>query len=154
MKSQATRQPLPTFSSTVYSLQMKQTVLLNLLIGTLIVETGFFLIENGIPTKPGIVWRIGFFILTPLTLAVLIWLRLRWAAMACVIYATVGLALDIATIIQVLAKDSEVGVSLTGNVVSGLFYFLLIVFGGRSFLDVGPGPMPLEPRPPNPPSLS
>ncbi len=90
----------------------------------------------------------------PLALAVLIWLQLRWAAMACVIYATVGLALDIATIIQVLTKDSEVGVSLIANVISGLFNFFLIVFGGRSLLDVGPGPMPLEPHPPNPPSPS
>ena len=145
---------MPTFSSTVYSLQMKQTVLLNLLIGALVVETGFFLIENDISIKPGMAWRIGFFTLLPLVLSVLIWLHLRWAAMACVIYATVGLALDIATIIQALTKDSEVGISLIANVVSGLFYFLLIVFGGRSFLDVGPGPMPLEPRPPNPPSLS
>jgi hypothetical protein len=90
----------------------------------------------------------------PLTLAVLIWLHLRWAAMACVIYATVGLALDMATIIQVLTKDSELGVSLIANALSGLFNFFLIVFGGRSFLDVGQGPMPLESRPPNPPSPS
>ena len=96
-------------------------------------------------------WRIGFFVLVPLILAGLIWLRLRWAAMVCVIYATVGLALDVATIVQVLTKDSEVGVSLIANMVSGLFNFLLIVFGGRSFLDVGQGPTPLEPRPPNPP---
>lgn len=60
-------------------------------------------------TKSGMSWRIGFFILLPLALAVLIGLQLRWAAMACVIYATVGLALDVATIIQVLTKDSEVG---------------------------------------------
>lgn len=133
---------------------MKQTALLNLLIGTLIVETGFFLIENGASAKPGMAWRIGFFILTPLTLAVLIWLHLRWAAMACVIYATVGLALDMATIIQVLTKDSELGVSLIANALSGLFNFFLIVLGGRSFLDVGQGPMPLESRPPNPPSPS
>ncbi len=133
---------------------MKQTVLLNLLIGALIVETGFFLIGNDASTKPGMAWRIGFFILMPLALAVLVWLRLRWAAMACVIYATVGLALDIATIIQAVTKDSEVGVSMTANVISGLFNFFLIVFGGRSFLDVGPGPMPLQPRPPNPPSPS
>jgi hypothetical protein len=131
---------------------MKQTALLNLLIATLIVETGFFLIEHGTSMKPGMTWRIGYFILMPLALAVLIWLRLRWAAMACVIYATVGLALDIATIIQVLTKDSAAGASLIANVISGLFNFLLIVFGGRSFLDVGQEPMPLEPRPPNPPS--
>ena len=133
---------------------MKQTALLNLLIGIFIVETGFFLIESGMLTEPGMAWRIGFFILMPLALAVLIWLRLRWAAMACVSYATVGLALDIATIIQMTTKDSEVGVSLIANVISGLFNFFLIVFGGRSLLDVGPVPMPLEPRPPNPPSPS
>ncbi len=133
---------------------MKQTALLNLLIGTFIVETGFFLVESGMPTEPGMTWRIGFFILMPLALVVLIWLRLRWAAMVCVIYATVGLALDIATIIQVTTKDSEMGVSLIANVISGLFNFFLIVFGGRSFLDVGPEPMPRESRPPNPPSPS
>ncbi len=133
---------------------MKQTALLNLLIGTLIVETGFLFVESGMPTEPGMAWRIGFFILMPLALAVLIWLRLRWAAMVCVIYATVGLALDLATIIQAVTKDSEVGVSLIANAVSGLFNFFLIVFGGRSFLDVSPAPMPREPRPPNPPSPS
>ena len=121
-----------------------------MLIGTLIVETGFVLVENGASTIAGTAWRIGFFILTPLTLAILIGLQLRWAAMVCVIYATIGLALDVATIIQV-TKDSEVGVSLIANLVSGLFNFLLIIFGGRSFLDVGQKPMPLEHRPPNPP---
>ena len=131
---------------------MKQTVLLSLLIGVLVIEIGFYLI--GASTTQGMAWRIGFFILMPLALAVLIWFRLRWAAMVCVIYATVGLALDIATIIQVLTKDSELGVSLVANAVSGLFYLCLIVFGGRSLLGVGPEPMPLESRPPNPPSLS
>jgi hypothetical protein len=130
---------------------MKQTALLNLLIGTLIVETVSFLMEHGMSTSPGMAWRIGFFILLPLALAVLIWLQLRWAAMACVIYATVGLALDVATIVQALTKDSEVGASVMVNVISGLFNFLLIVFGGRWFLDVGQGPMPLKSRPPNPP---
>jgi len=135
----------------VYSLEMKQTTLLYLLIGTFIVEAGCFLIENGTLSRPGMAWRMGFFILLPLVLAVLIGLQLRWAAMACVIYATVGLAVDVATIVQVVTKDSEVGVSLITNVVSGLFNFLLIVFGGRSLLSVGQGPMPLESRPPNPP---
>jgi len=130
---------------------MKQTALPNLLIGVLFVETGYYLIESGASTTPGMALRIGFFILMPLALGVLVWLRLRWAAMACVIYATVGLALDIATIIQVLTKDSEVGVSLIANVVSGLFNFSLIVLGGLWFLDVSPGPMPLKSRPPSPP---
>src|SRR5690349_12015365 len=130
---------------------MKQTALLNLLIGVILVETGCYLLENGSTTNLGAAWRIGFFIFMPLVLAVLIWLRLRWAAMACVFYATVGLALDIATIIQILTKDSEVEVFLIAEVISGLFNFFLIVFGGRSFLDVGAEPMPGESRPPNPP---
>lgn len=139
------------FSLPVYSLEMKQTVLLNLLIGTLIVEAGFLLIASDVSSRPGMAWRIGFFILMPLALAVLIWLQLRWAAMVCVIYATVGLAMDIATIVQKLAKDTEGLVSMTANGVSGLFYLCLIVFGGRSFLDADQGPMPPESRPPSPP---
>jgi hypothetical protein len=133
---------------------MKQTALLNLLIGMLIVETGFVLIENGTSTRPGMAWRIGFFILLPLALAVLIGLHLRWAAMACVIYATVGLAMDVATIVQAPAKDSEGVASVMASGVSGLFYLCLIVFGGRSFLDAVQGPTPPESRPPSPPSLS
>ena len=133
---------------------MKQNALLILVIGTLIAEGVFYLIENGAFSDSGTAWGIGFFILMPLALAVLIWLQLRWAAMACVFYATVGLALDVATIIQVLTKDSDVGISLLANIVSGLFYFLLIVFGGRSFLGVDQGPTPLESRPPSPPFLS
>jgi hypothetical protein len=130
---------------------MKCAAVLSLLIGSLIVETGLLFLEQSTFTSPGMAWRIGFFILLPLALAVLIGLGLRWAVMVCVIYATVGLAMEVATIVQVLTKDSEVGVSLVANIISGLFNFLLIVFGGRSFLGVDQGPMPLEPHPPNPP---
>lgn len=142
------------FSCPVYSLQMKQTALLNLLIGTLIVEAGFLLIETNVSSRPGMAWRIGFFILMPLALAVLIWLQLRWAAMVCVIYATVGLAMDLATLIQAAAKDSDDIASLFASGVSGLFYLSLIVFGGRVFLDVEPEPMLPESRPPSPPPPS
>lgn len=37
----------------------------------------------------------------------LVWLKIRWAAMACVIYGTVGLALDLATTVQILTNDSD-----------------------------------------------
>lgn len=133
---------------------MKQNALLIPVIGTVIVEAVFYFIENDASSNLGTTWKIGIFILMPLALAVLIWLQLRWAAMACVFYATVGLAMDIATIVQVLTKDSDVGISLMANIVSGFFYFLLIVFGGRSFLGVDQGPTPLESRPPSPPFLS
>jgi uncharacterized protein involved in response to NO len=142
------------FSCPVYSLQMKQTALLNLLLVTLIVEAGFLLIANDVSSRPGMAWRIGFFILMPLALAVLIWLQLRWAAMVVVIYATVGLAMDLATLVQAVEKDSDGIASLLASGVSGLFYLSLIVFGGRVFLNVEPEPTPPKSRPPNPPSPS
>ncbi len=142
------------FSSRGYSLPMKRTVLLTLLLGLLFIEAGLLLSQNGTSMTPGLAWRLGFFILSPLTLAVLVGLRFRWAAMVCVIYATVGLAMDLATIIQVLNRDSDAVPSMTTSGISGFLNFLLIVFGGRSLLDVGQEPMPLKSPPPSPPSLS
>jgi hypothetical protein len=133
---------------------MKRTALLILLLSALVVEGGLLFIENNIPSIPSVGWRISFFFLIPLGLAVFVWFQFRWAAMTCVIYATVGLAMDIATIAQVPTLDTDVVVSLTTSVISGLVNFLLIVFGGRSFLDVRQEPMPLESRPPSPPSPS
>jgi len=133
---------------------MQQSPLLVLVLSTLIVEAGFLFIQNGASTPLVMDWKINFFILIPLGLALLIWFQFRWASVVCVFYATVGLAMDVATIVQVPAKDSEGVVSMMASGVSGLFYLCLIVFGGRSFLDVGQGPMPPESRPPSPPSLS
>ncbi len=149
-----TRHPLPNFSSTVYSYRMQQRPLLVLVLSTLIVETGFLFIQSGVSIPLVMDWKISFFILIPLGLALLIWLRYRWVSVVCVFYATVGLAMDVATIVQTPAKDSEGIVSMMASGVSGLFYLCLIVFGGRSFLSVGQGPPPPESHPPSPPSLS
>jgi hypothetical protein len=128
---------------------MNRNTLLALLTGTLIVGAGTLWKENGGGALSQ-AWWIGFLVLMPLGLVVLVWWDLRWAAMVCVIYATVGLALDVATTVQILTKDTEVLASLMGSLVSGLLNFLLIVFGGRSFLNVPPAPPPLRSRPPNP----
>lgn len=130
---------------------MQQSPLLVLLLSTLIVEAGFLFVENGASTPLVMDWKIVFFILIPLGLALLIWFQFRWAPVVCVFYATIGLAMDVATIVQALEKDSEGVASIMASGVSGLFYLCLIVFGGRSFLDVGQEPTPLEPRPPSPP---
>lgn len=140
--------------TSVYSLWMKRLALLNLLLGLCVIEMGLLLMDNGTPLKPGMGWPVGFFIGLPLVLAVLVWFQFRWAAMVCVMYATVGLAMDIATLVQVLKNDSAVSVPLLYNGVSGLFNLLLIVFGGRSFLDVSQVLMPQESHPPSPPSPS
>lgn len=131
---------------------MKRNALLLLLAGVLIVGIGSLSLSRGEPTAPTQAWWIGFLVLMPLGLAVLVWLKLRWTAMACVIYGTVGLALDLATTVQILTKDPDVFSALLSSVVSGLLNFLLIVFGGRSFLDVTRAPLPRESHPPNPPS--
>ncbi len=99
--------------------------------------------------------RIGFLYGLPLLLIGSLRTKARWALMAAVIYGTVGLALDIATFVQDLTKGPggpwRIGLSLA----SGGVNFLLIVFGGRGFLNVtGTALSPQESRRPNPPSPS
>lgn len=145
---------MPPVSSAVYSSSVKRIALLTLLLCTLVVEIGSFLFENGIDTTLGMTWRMGFFVFVPLALAILIWLKFRWAAMICVMYATVGLAMDIATLVLTLKQDSVSTVSVVNNAVSGFLYFILILLGGWSFLDVSQEPTPPESRLPNPLSPS
>ena len=102
---------------------MQQHPLLVLVLSTLIVETGFLFVQSGASIPLIIDWKIGFFILIPLGLALLIWLQFRWVSAVCVFYATVGLAMDVATIVQTPAKDSEGIVAMMGSGISGLFYF-------------------------------
>lgn len=58
----------------------------------------------------------------------------RWALMAAVMYGTVGLALDLATIVQELTQGPGDIAVLAASAVTGLLNFLLILFGGRGFL--------------------
>lgn len=138
----------------VYSLPMKRTVLLALLLGIAVVGIGALTARSELAAAPTQPWWIGFLVVTPLCLALLIWRGLWWAAMVCVMYGTVGLALDLATTIQILSKDPEAGLSFLHNLISGGLNFLLILFGGRSFLDGTQAPTPQESHPPNPPSPS
>jgi len=133
---------------------MNRSALLASLLGILVIEAGVLFNMGNASTMPGITWRIGFFILLPLALAVLIWLQFRWAAMVCVIYATVGLAMDLATIVQLPTQDLDTIHFLITSVISGLFNFLLIVFGGRWLLDVGQESTPPKSHSPSPPSPS
>ncbi len=95
---------------------------------------------------------VGFLVAMPVGLAALVWRQQRWALMGCVIYGTVGLALDLATIVQILTKGSPDDGALLRSGISGVLNFLVIVLGGRLFLDVPQEPMPPGCRPPNPPS--
>jgi len=133
---------------------MNRSALLALLLGLLVIEGGVLFSGNSTSTPPSMAWKMGFFILLPLGLAVLIWLGFRWAALVCVIYATVGLAMDLATIVQLPIRDLDAVHSLITSGISGLFNFLLVVFGGRWLLGVGQELMPPQAHPPNPPSTS
>ena len=133
---------------------MNRNAMLTLLAGLLVVGTGSLWMGSGNATGPTQAWWVGFLMLMPLGLSILVWLELRWAAMACVIYATVGLALDLATMVQILTKDTDMFAQLISSLVSGLLNFLLIVFGGRSSLDLPLAPPPRESRPPSPPHAS
>lgn len=94
---------------------------------------------------------VGFLIGMPVFLLIAVRLGYRWATMASVIYGTVGLALDLSTIVQLITKEQATVAALTGNGFSGFLNFLVIAFGGRAFLDVSQAPPPPGSRPPNPP---
>lgn len=148
------RPPLPNFSSTVYSQPMPHNPLLILLLSTFLVETGFLFLENSSFLTQGMAWKISFFSFIPLALSLLVWLRFRWSAAVCVFYATIGLAIDIATIVQASSTEGDAVASLMAGIISGLFYFCLILFGWQSFLAVDQELRPPKFRPPNPPSPS
>ena len=109
-----------------------------------------FLVGQPGQAEPGRL-LIGFLIGMPVFLLIAVRLGYRWATMASVIYGTVGLALDLSTIVQLITKEQPTVAALTANGFSGFLNFLVIAFGGRAFLDVSQAPPPPGSRPPNPP---
>ena len=101
--------------------------------------------------------RVGwmlYLIAFPITLAGLVWIGWTWTTMPCVIYGTVGLALDLATVTNILGGQGETGALFLISAMSGTVNFLLILFGGRAFLHSFQGTALPESRPPSPPSPS
>jgi hypothetical protein len=101
--------------------------------------------------------RVGwmlYLIAFPITLAGLVWIGWTWTSMTCVIYGTVGLALDLATVTSILGGQGETDALFLISAMSGTVNFLLILFGGRAFLHSFQGTALPESRPPSPPSPS
>jgi hypothetical protein len=90
----------------------------------------------------------------PIVLAGVVWIGWAWTAMACVIYGTVGLALDLATGTSILGEQGETGSLLFFSAMSGLVNFLLILFGARAFFYSFQETALPESHPSSPPSLS
>lgn len=133
---------------------MNSNRLLPILLGILIVEGGTLALNReSITASPhGALW-VGFLILMPVGLAALVWQNVRWAPMVCVMYGTVALALDLATVVQMIVKSQDGWSGFVAAGFSGMLNFLLIVFGGTIFLDGDRKPSPPGYRPPSPPSL-
>ena len=105
-------------------------------------------------TEAGRIGWVLYLIAFPLALAGLVWIGWTWTAMACVIYGTVGLALDLATVTSILAEQGETSALLVFSATSGIVNFLLMLFGGRAFLHWSLGSALPGSRPPSPPSPS
>jgi hypothetical protein len=87
-------------------------------------------------THVGRVFWVGFLFAIPVALAVFLVTKARWALMAAVMYGTIGLALDISTVVQELTQADGQPTVLALSGITGVLNFLLIAIGGRAFLDV------------------
>ena len=105
-------------------------------------------------TEAGRIGWMLYLIAFPIALAGLVRIGWTWTAMACVIYGTVGLALDLATVTSILGGQGAIGALFFFSAMSGIVNFLLILFGGRAFLHSSLGAGLPESRPPSPPSPS
>lgn len=108
--------------------------------------------SGGAPSRTAgnsLAWT-GFLYGVPIALGVLVIARQRWALMACVMYATIGLALDISTIVQELTAPTSPGGGLIFSGITGAVNALLIVMGGWAFMQGGLESKLPASRPPSP----
>ena len=92
-----------------------------------------------------------FLVVLPVALATAIVVGWTWSAMVCVVYGTIGLALDVATVVSVLGGREGSDLTLFVSIVSGSANFVLIIFGGRAFWTLLEERRPPGSRPPSPP---
>lgn len=112
-----------------------------LLIVLIFLEGILYRVESGSPLstiKDGIL--VGFlFVLPTLLLGGLILIRQPWAVMGAVIYSTIALALDLATVVQEASQGSPRLLVLVLVLGSSLVNFLIMIMGGRCLLTYQPG---------------
>lgn len=93
-------------------------------------------------------WNLYLFVI-PLGLGIFLLTGARWALMGVVIYGTVGLALDVSTIVQELTRGPGDPTTLVLSGLTGGLNFGLIVVAGLAFLHPGASGPPPESPPPN-----
>lgn len=122
---------------------------------TLALTSGIWMIAYpaGLRSTEPVSWPwIAFLIAVPVLLTALIGFRFRWATMVVVMYGTIGLALDIATLVQELSKPQGGALVIGVGLLSGSLNFLLIVWGGQAVLGGMSNEQLGASRRPNPPS--
>ena len=77
-----------------------------------------------------------------LLVGALIIVRQPWTVMGAVMYSTIALALDLATIVQEASQPSPRIIILILTLGSSLFNFLIMIFGGRCVLTFRSGERP------------
>ena len=140
-----------------YSAAMEVSRPVIALLVTLIAVEGMSL-NVGLPSplstiRSGIL--LGFlFGLPTLLMAGLLVIRQTWVVMAAVMYSTIGLALDLATIVQEASQVFPRSIIIALTLGSSLLNFLIMIFGGRCALNFGPAGRPPGGHHPNPQSPS
>src|SRR6476620_4139756 len=117
------------------------------------VATLVLVLSPTMPGSPHVLWWF-FLVLLPLGLAAALLLGWGWAAMASVAYGTIGLAVDLATVVSILGGREGSDLTLALSVVSGSANFALIVLGVGASWTIMQAIGPRGSRPPNPPSPS
>ena len=81
---------------------------------------------------------IVFLFAVPLALAgLVVYTQRRWATMIVVMYGTIALALDLATMVQELSQEGSRIAVIMLSLASSLGSFLLLVLGGQMLLTSG-----------------
>jgi hypothetical protein len=124
------------------------TLLTLSVIGVLTIRLAF---SPDLSTPAYIVWWL-FLVLMPVALSSIVLMGWTWAAMASVVYGTIGLAVDLATVFSILGKPDGSHLKLMLSILSGSANVLLIVLGGRAFWKAFGEPRPPGSPPPSPPS--
>lgn len=108
---------------------------------------------SDLSTQALFVWG-TFLVLLPLILSGAILKRWAWAAMACVAYGTIGLALDLSTVAGILGGAGGTLTLLAFSMSSAAVNLAVIIIGGLAFWNWLQDSQRPESRPPNPPSPS
>lgn len=114
-------------------------------------EAGLFLLQS--PASLSTIRDeilVGFLFGVPtLLIGGLVAVRKHWIVMAAVMYSTIALALDLATIVQEASQPSPRAVVLALTVGSSVLNLLVMIFGGRCALAFQPNQAAAEGSPTN-----